>query len=118
MSSLYERLGGGDGIRAIAKDLVALHLANPRIAPRFAASDAVRLADSAADFFITGSGGPPLYRGQDMRSAHRGMNVDAEEFLAVLDDALEALRRNGVGQREQEEVLGILYGMKTEVLHV
>jgi hemoglobin len=118
MGSLYERLGGSDGIRAIAKDLVALHLRNPRIAPRFAASDAARVEDAAATFFISGTGGPNEYRGKDMRAAHRGMNIDAAELVAVLDDALEALRRNRIPQREQEEVLFILYGMKGDILHV
>jgi hemoglobin len=118
MSTLYERLGGSDGIRAIAKDLVALHRSNPRIAPRFAASDVASLENAAATFFITGSGGPAVYRGKDMRAAHRGMNIDAAEFLAVLDDALEALSRNGIGPREKEEVLFILYGMKGDIVRV
>ena len=118
MRPLYERLGGSDGIRAIAKDLVALHLANPRIAPRFSASDAAEVEEAAATFFITGTGGPNVYRGQDMRAAHRGMNIDVDELVAVLDDALEALTRNGVGRREQEEVLFVLYGMKGDILHV
>ena len=34
--NLYERLGGTEGITAIANDLVELHVANPRIAPRYA----------------------------------------------------------------------------------
>ena len=118
MRTLYERLGGGDGIRAIVKDLVALHVSNPAIATRFAASDPAKLEDAAATFFITGSGGPAVYHGKDMLAAHRGMNISAAELLAVLDDAMEALARNGIGQREKEEVLFILYGMKGDILHV
>jgi len=118
MVSLYERLGGSDGIRAIAGDLVDLHLRNPRIAPRYAASDVARVKEAAASFFITGSGGPSVYQGKDMLSAHRGMNIDEAEFVAVLDDALEALDNNGVGQREKEEVLYILYSMKSDIVRV
>ncbi len=33
--SLYERLGGSDGITKIASDTVDLHLKNAAIAPRF-----------------------------------------------------------------------------------
>ena len=117
MKSLYERLGATEGITAIAKDLVDLHLKNPRIAPRFAGSDTAKLANAAATFFIAGTGGPSVYRGQDMRAAHRGMNIDAAEFVAVLDDAMLALDRNGIGAREKEEVLAILYGMKGDVMH-
>lgn len=57
---------------------------------------------------IAGSGGPSVYEGKDMLSAHKGMNTDNDEFVAVLDDALEALDKNGIGQREKEEVLAIL----------
>lgn len=118
MSTLYERLGGTDGITKIAGDLVDLHIANPRIATRFAASDADALKHAAATFFIAGSGGPSVYQGKDMLSAHKGMNIDAEEFNAVLDDALEALEKNNVGQREKEEVLFILYSMKKDIVRV
>lgn len=118
MTSLYERLGGTEGITAIADDLVNNHVANPRIAPRYTASDIDKVKHLAATFFITGTGGPEVYDGQDMLSAHRGMNIDAAEFIAVLDDALAALRSNGVGQREQEEALYILYSLKDQIVHV
>ncbi len=118
MSSLYERLGGTDGITAIANDLVDFHLNNPRIAPRYADSDVAAVKNAAATFFIAASGGPSVYEGKDMLTAHRGMNIDDAEFVAVLDDALAALDKNGIGQREKEEVLFILYGLKGEIVHV
>lgn len=118
MDTLYERLGGTEGITAIANDLVDLHLDNPRIAPRYAASNVAEVKQAAAAFFIAGTGGPGIYRGRDMRATHQGMNVDNDEFVAVLDDALEALSRQHVGQREKEEVLFILYGMKNDIVGV
>ena len=116
--SLYERLGGTEGITRIASDLVEIHLANPRISPRYAGSDVGKLKNGAATFFIAGTGGPNVYEGQNMLDTHRGMNISGEEFLAVLDDALEALDKNGIGQREKEEVLFVLYSMKPEVVGV
>ena len=117
-NSLYERLGGTEGITQIASDLVDIHVANPRIAPRYANSDIAAVKNGAATFFISGTGGPNVYEGKDMLATHKGMNIDAEEFIAVLDDALEALQKNNVGQREQEEVLFILYSMKAEIVLV
>ena len=116
-ASLYQRLGESRGITAIANDIVDLHLDNPLIAPRFANTDAAKLKHAAATFFITGSGGPACYEGKDMVQAHKHMNISAAEFMAVLDDALAALERNGVAQREQEEVLFILYSMRAQVMH-
>jgi hemoglobin len=46
------------------------------------------------------------------------MNISGEEFLAVLDDALVAFERNNLGQREREEVLFVLYSMKSEIVGV
>lgn len=116
--SLYERLGGTTGIESIANDLVDLHMANPTIAPRFTNSDPAKLKNAAATFFITGTGGPEVYQGKDMLSAHKGMNISANEFMAVLDDALQAFEMNGLGQREQEEALFILYSMRSDIVLV
>lgn len=116
MDSLYERLGGSEGITRIAGDVVDNHCANPTIAPRFAGSDVPALKHAAATFFITGTGGPSVYEGKDMPTAHQGMNISAAEFLAVLDDAMAALDKNAVGQREKEEVLFVLFGMKSAIV--
>ena len=113
---LYDRLGGTEGITAIANDVIDNHLANPSIMKRFAASDAIALKNAAATFFITGTGGPDVYKGRDMVATHKGMNISAVEFMAVLDDALAALEKNKIGQREQEEVLFVLYSMRTQVM--
>lgn len=116
--SLYERLGGTEGIEKIANDLVDLHMANPTIAPRFSSADPIKLKNGAATFFITGTGGPEVYKGQDMLAAHKGMNISASEFMAVLDDALQALEKNNIGQREQEEVLFVFYSMRSDIVLV
>jgi hemoglobin len=117
-NSLYERLGGTEGITRIANDIVDLHIINPMIAPRFIESDPDELKNAAATFFIAGTGGPSVYQGKDMLAAHKGMNISAAEFMAVLDDALEALSKNDIAQREQEEVLFVLYSMRSDIVLV
>jgi len=116
--SLYVRLGGTEGITRIASDLVDIHLANPAIATRWTNSDIGKVKHGAATFFISGTGGPNVYEGKDMLATHKGMNISAHEFMAVLDDALQALQKNNIGQREQEEVLFILYSMRGDVVLV
>jgi hemoglobin len=116
--SLFERLGGNQGITAIANDVVDNHLVNNAIASRFAESDIPAMKNAAATFFIAGTGGENVYKGKDMLAAHKGMNISATEFMAVLDDALAALEKNNVGQREQEEVLFVLYSMRSAIVHV
>jgi len=117
-ASLFDRLGGSDGITNIANDLVDIHLANPRIASRYANTDIDAAKNGAATFFISGTGGPDVYKGKNMIDTHKGMNIDEAEFMAVLDDALSALDKNNIGQREKEEVLFVLYSMKSDIVFV
>ncbi|MDH5433915.1 MAG: group 1 truncated hemoglobin [Gammaproteobacteria bacterium] len=114
--SLYERLGGTEGITAIADTLVENHLANPVVSARYAQSDKVAVKNGAATFFIAGTGGPNVYKGKDMIATHKGMNISGDEFMAVLDDAMEALDAHNVGQTEKDEVLCILYSMRKEIM--
>jgi hemoglobin len=115
---LYERLGSTEGITQIASDLVDAHLANPTIKQHFEGRDVAGLKNGAATFFISGTGGPNLYQGKDMVGTHKGMNISHKEFMAALDDALQALQKNNIGQREQEEVLFILHSFRGEVIGV
>jgi len=46
------------------------------------------------------------------------MNISTNEFMAVLDDALDAMNKNNVGHSEQEEVLFVLYSMRSEIMFV
>ncbi len=114
--TLYERLGGTDGIQKIANVLVDNHAENPGTAKRFADTDLALLKKMAAEFFISGTGGPNIYKGNDMIAVHKGMNISSAEFVSVLDDAVDALEKNNVGQREKEEVLFILFSMKNDVV--
>lgn len=116
--SLFERLGGNDGITRLTSDLVDNHLDNPTIATRFANGNIAALKTAAATFMIAGTGGENVYKGKDMLAAHKGMNISAAEFMAVLDDALLALDKNDVGRREQEEVLFVLYSMRSNIVLV
>ena len=118
--SLYERLGGTEGITRIASDAVDNHLANPAIATRYenAKASVDEMKNAAATFFIAGTGGPNCYEGKNLLDAHKGMNINGTEFMAVLDDILGALQKNGISQKVQEEVLFILYSMRGEIVRV
>lgn len=101
-----------------ANDIIDNHLANKAIATRISNSKVSKIKNAAATFFISGTGGPDVYKGKDLLAAHKGMNISALEFMAVLDDALAALKTNKIAQRELEEVLFILYSMRSQIVLV
>lgn len=122
-STLYERLGGSDGIDAIVDDVVAAHMENPLISARFRpyADDPDRLSelkDHLRKFLAAGSGGPARYAGRSMPDAHRGMNISVAEYMAAVDDIMAVLERNGVGESAQKDVLAITYQLKGEIVHL
>lgn len=121
--SLFQRLGGSAGIRAIVDDIVARHMENPAIQARFRPYldtpekiDAVKKHTCA--FLEAGSGGTAQYTGRTMKAAHRGMNISEAEFMAALDDILAALEKRGVDEQSRNDVLAISYSLKADILHV
>lgn len=117
--SLYERLGRAEGIHRLVDDVMAAHLSNPVVRPRFEAiADMDKAKRLAREFLCAGAGGPEAYTGRDMLSAHRGMNVSEQEFLAVVDDIMGALIKNAIDDPTRNEVLAILYSLKGAIVRV
>jgi hemoglobin len=122
-ASLFERLGGSKGINTLVEDIVGLHMENPVIGPRFRPyletpeKMAITKAHLCA-FLEAGSGGTAAYKGRDMKTTHRGMNINAAEYMAAVDDILTALRKRGIDDQTQKDVLSIAYGLKDQILHV
>lgn len=117
--SLYERLGGSEGITRIASDALDNHVANDRIKSRYEHLENLEaVRQGAANFFIMATGGPDVYEGKNMLETHKGMNIDEAEYMAVIDDILDSLDKNQIQQREKEEVLFALYSLRREILHV
>jgi len=117
-NTLFERLGGEQGIRKISNDVVDLHAKNSSISARFASSDLTQLKEIVAKFFISGSGGPQIYDGKDMRTAHQNMNISDHEYMAAVDDVMSALTMNDIGDREKGEVLYIFYSLRPDVVRL
>lgn len=118
-ATLYDRLGGRDGITRITRELIKNHLANPLVSTRYSQiKDMDRLERNVIDFFCAGSGGPETYAGKDMLNTHRGMNISEQEFVSVIDDAMAALETCGVDAPVRNDVLAVLWSMKADVIRV
>ena len=116
-ATLFERLGGEDGIQRLVTDIVDNHYRNPLIRTRFEqVKDRAALERHSVEFLCAGSGGPQAYTGRDLLSAHRGMNVNEQELIAAIDDIVAAMTKNHLDPSVQNEVVAILYSLKGEVL--
>ena len=118
-TTLYQRLGGAEGVARLVDDVVAAHLSNPIVKTRFEnVKDLDHLKKMACEFFCAGSGGPETYTGKDMLAAHKGMNISEQEYLAVMDDIVGAMNKNGLDEDAKKDVIAILYSLKGEIIRV
>jgi hemoglobin len=116
--SLYERLGGLEAINAVVDDFAARCASDNRINAKFARTDISRLKRMLVDQVCQASGGPCTYTGRDMTETHRGMGVTAGEFDALVDDLVATLGKLGVAQADQDELLGLLGPMRSEIVEI
>ena len=119
--SLYQRLGGKKGIRSVVNDFVTRCAADQRINSYFAqtVADPKRLADfkqKLADQICEAAGGPCKYTGKDMKSAHKGMGITSDAFNYLVEDLAATLGELKVGPNEQNELIGLLAPMKTDIV--
>ncbi len=119
--SLYDRLGGREGIITIVDNTVINHMNNPAVSARFLPykEDVEKLQiikNHTVDFFSAGSGGPATYTGRDMVCAHTGMNISPAEYMHVIDDIFMALDQNSIDEESKKEVLSVLWSLKGMII--
>ena len=119
--TLYEKLGGSEGISSIVDDIIEEHLKNDKIKHFFIplTKDPEHLKQfkqHVKDFFGSGTGGPEEYKGRDMPTAHQGLNISEAEFLYTIDDILLVLDSHKIDRNSRNEVLAVLFSMKWDVI--
>jgi hemoglobin len=114
--TLYERLGGQPALNAVVAELWNVVAADARINGYFTKTRPEAFAGQLADFLCQASGGPCQYKGKDMASAHTGMHLSEADFSALAEDTGIVLDKFKVPAREKGEVLGMLGGLKGDVV--
>ena len=121
--SLFERLGGSQGIAELVDEVASRHLDNPVINARFRPylEQPQKLQDLKTHlgrFLELGSGGPQRYTGRDMKSAHKGMNISPAEYMAATDDIVNAMVKVGIDEQARKDVLAIVWSLKGDIIQV
>ena len=116
--SLYDRLGGGAAITAVIDDFVGRCAADARINGKFARTDVPRLKAMLVEQVSAATGGSVRYTGRSMPDTHRGMQVTAGEFDALVEDLIGTLNQFAVPAAEQGELLGILGPLRGDIVEV
>ena len=117
--SLYQRLGGYDAIAAVADAFLARVTGDEKLR-RFwdhRGTDGVeREKQFLIDFLCASAGGPLLYTGRDMKTAHKGMGIGEDDWRRLLAHLGATLDSFDVPEREKSDVLAFIDSTKAEIV--
>ena len=134
--TLYERLGGDEGIRKLVDDFCTRALADPRVnwkrvgvtrgGINFKRNTPVEWKPTddqingmkyhMVQFLALATGGPSKYEGREMKQVHQGLHISNAEFDAAIGDVKASLDKLAVGTQEQKELLAILESTRPQVV--
>jgi hemoglobin len=71
-----------------------------------------------ADQFCVVSGGPCVYKGADMKSAHANFDIAKADFNALVEVLQQSMDAKAIPFKEQNKLLALLAPMHREVITV
>jgi len=117
--SLYERLGGYDGVDGFVNNLLT-RLQNDEQLGRFwenRGDDGIeREKQLLIDYLCSNAGGPVYYTGRDMKISHKGMNISESDWLAFFEHAGATMQELQVPQQECDDVVAFVSSLKGDIV--
>ena len=74
------------------------------------------LRNNLIDQMCEAAGGPQVYRGKDMITAHKGMNITAEEFNSMAKDLSDAIDKFNVPTNEKNELMAVIASLQPQIV--
>ena len=117
--SLYQRIGGYDAIAAITDDFLGRMRADPRFS-RFAGGRSLdsrtRARQLTVDMLCQLAGGPCVYIGRPMKTAHAGLAITDADWEGLMRHIAASLDQRKVPAKEKEEFLTFFANLKKDIV--
>ncbi|MBL1143033.1 MAG: group 1 truncated hemoglobin [Proteobacteria bacterium] len=117
--TLYERLGGYDGITAFVDDLLPRLQSDSQLG-RFwqnRGDDGInREKQLLIDYLCSSAGGPVYYTGRDMKLSHTGMNINESDWTIFLGHAGDTMSALDVPKQECDDVVAFVLSLKDDIV--
>ena len=114
--SLYERLGGEPGVKAIVNDGIDLYMIDPRLHGYFDNINPDWLKPRFATYICAVADGPCVYRHRSMAATHKALRVDQAAFDATVEDLQQAMRQRSVPFWIQNRLLARLAPLERAIV--
>jgi truncated hemoglobin YjbI/plastocyanin len=106
-TSLYKAFGEKAGIEAIIDEFMRRALQDPRVRDRFENAHSPKLKETMVDQMCQATGGPCVYKGRDMKTAHLGMHINDAEYDALTEDLTAVLDARKIPKEAQRRFLAL-----------
>jgi hemoglobin len=117
--SLYERLGGYDGITTFVNDLLPRLQSDSQLG-RFwenRGNDGIeREKQLLIDYICSSAGGPVYYTGRDMKLSHEGMKISASDWDVFFQHAGAAMTSLKIPEAECNDVVAFVSSLKDDIV--
>lgn len=115
-STLFEQLGGAEGLTRITNVAVDLALENPRIKDSFSETNIPRFRMHLYNQFCELTGGPCRYEGRSMARSHAPLKLTNLHFNALVEDLQLAMERSNISFSVQNRFLALLAPMQRDIV--
>ena len=116
--TVYRAFGEKPGLVRLTDDLMVRIEADGRLAPQFKDANKQRVKEQLVEQFCMVTGGPCVYKGADMKSAHANPEIGKGDFNALVEVLQDAMDAQGVPFRTQNQLLAQLAHMHRDVITV
>ncbi|MGN6184695.1 MAG: group I truncated hemoglobin [Thermoanaerobaculia bacterium] len=117
--SLYQRLGGYDAIAAVTDDFIG-RLATDKTLGKFLAGHSqdslMKIRQLVVDQICAATGGPCVYVGRDMKTAHKGMGISKADWDIAVRHLVASLDKFKVPDKEKGELLAAVGSMEKDIV--
>lgn len=115
---LYKALGEKAGLVKLVDDFLNRLRDDPRIGVQFKSTNLKNLKTQLADQFCVVSGGPCVYEGDDMKTAHASLKITKGDFNALVEVLQQSMDAQGIPFATQNQLLALLAPMHRDVITV
>lgn len=116
---LYKRLGGYDALAAAVDDFLPRLVGDPELARFFggvSTASKQRIRQQVVDQLCAATGGPCVYSGRDMKTAHAGLGISSRDWDRAVEHLVATLEKLRVPTKEKNDVLAAIGSLKPQIV--
>jgi hemoglobin len=117
--SLYDRLGGYNGIAKVVDEFLGRLVTDKQFEKFFigqSTDSRKKIRQHIVDQFCAATGGPCVYMGREMKTSHSGLGITEAEWTAAAKHLVAAMEKFNVDEKSKNDVIAFLNTLKKDIV--